>query len=527
MYEIKEYAGLIRNHKVLSEELDVDTAGLDRESREKAIMEAAYSKWGHDLGNHINGQFAAIFEDTETGDIFATRDVLGAELLFFYETDTALICSTAITDILDHPLYTPQVNEELVPIFLQFTYVPGEHTLFKDIEKVEPGGWLSYTDGHLELGKYWTLSFDPQEDKDLDQWADEIEETMKAAVQDVCDDDDEYTSFLSGGVDSSYIMAMSNSKAGLCCAYDDSASEEVEAAETAKALGRDFHAIRISQDDVLGCLDEFIRAYEQPSADIAGLALYAACKKMTGMTDMCFSGEGADEFFGGYSVYAPKNATRMSLPGNTYMGTTHIMNHAELKRYLKAEPAEHADRDLMTSRAAGSEGYDPVSRLLYTDLRGYFEGSILFNSTKIARGTGLDIRMPYCDLRMFDIACRMPSRFKATQDGNKLALRKAAERVLPMDAAYRKKMGFPVPISNWMKTPEMYSEIARAFESSSAEIFFNTDELGALLDSFLGKKPRVSHPIWFARHKALLWRHIWTIYVFIRWHEIFFGAAGK
>ena len=179
------------------------------------------------------------------------------------------------------------------------------------------------------------------------------------------------------------------------------------------------------------------------------------------------------------------------------------------------------------SRAAGSEGYDPVSRLLYTDLRGYFEGSILFNSTKIARGTGLDIRMPYCDLRMFDIACRMPSRFKATQDGNKLALRKAAERVLPMDAAYRKKMGFPVPISNWMKTPEMSSEIARAFESSSAEIFFDTDELGALLDSFLGKKPRVSHPIWFARHKALLWRHIWTIYVFIRWHEIFFGAAGK
>ena len=182
MYEIKEYAGLIRNHKALSEELDVDTAGLDRESREKAIMEAAYSKWGHDLGNHINGQFAAIFEDTETGDIFATRDVLGAELLFFYEADTALICSTAITYILDHPLYTPQVNEELVPIFLQFTYVPGEHTLFKDIEKVEPGGWLSYTDGHLELGKYWTLSFDPQEDKDLDQWADEIEETMKAGA---------------------------------------------------------------------------------------------------------------------------------------------------------------------------------------------------------------------------------------------------------------------------------------------------------------------------------------------------------
>ena len=131
--------------------------------------------------------------------------------------------------------------------------------------------------------------------------------------------------------------------------------------------------------------------------------------------------------------------------------------------------------------------------------------------------------MPYCDLRMFDIARRMPSRFKADKSGNKIALRAAASRVLPQEVAYRKKLGFPVPVRSWLADPAVNADIRRAFESEAAAEFFNVQEIGALLDAFLGQKPRVSHPIWFPRHKALLWRHVWTIYVFIRWYELFFG----
>ena len=154
----------------------------------------------------------------------------------------------------------------------------------------------------------------------------------------------------------------------------------------------------------------------------------------------------------------------------------------------------------------------------------HFEASILFNSTKIVRGTGLDIRMPYCDLRIFDIARRMPSAFKVGENGgNKLALRKAAERVLPHEVAYRKKLGFPVPARKWLAEPKVSAEIRRAFESETAAEFFNVDEIGALLDAFLGQKPRVSHPIWFGRRKTRIWRHVWVIYLFIRWYELFFG----
>lgn len=242
---------------------------------------------------------------------------------------------------------------------------------------------------------------------------------------------------------------------------------------------------------------------------------------MAEKSTLCFSGEGADEFFAGYSVYAKAHLRKMA-PDPTYYGTTYIMDDAEQRRYLKKFYPNRSARAYMNDRGAKGRAYDPLAWMLYVDLRSYFEGSILFNSAQIARGTGLDIRMPYCDLRMFDIARRMPSRFKAGKEGNKIALRAAASRVLPDEVAYRRKLGFPVPISRWMRDSAVNGDIRRAFESEAAAEFFNVDEIGALLDAFLGEKPRVSHPIWFARHKALLWRHVWAIYIFIRWYELFF-----
>ena len=225
-----------------------------------------------------------------------------------------------------------------------------------------------------------------------------------------------------------------------------------------------------------------------------------------------------------------QNTKRYRLnPNPVYFGTTYIMDDSEQRRYLKEFYPERSASDFMRERGAKGRDYDLVSWMLYTDLRSYFEGSILFNSTRIARGTGLDIRMPYCDLRIFDIARRMPARFKVGENGgNKLALRAAAARVLPDEVAYRKKLGFPVPVRAWLADASVNADIRRAFESPTAAEFFDVDEIGALLDAFLGEKPRVSHPIWFARHQALLWRHVWAIYLFIRWYELFFcdGARG-
>lgn len=523
MIDVLAYSGLIRNHVELAAELGVDTQGCTRDERERALVAAAWKRWGVMMGAHINGQFGFALYDSDVDELFCARDPLGAEPFFYYpQADGRVLFASQIKDLFDLPGFQLGLNRDLVQFYLGFTYVPGEDTLFKGVYKLEPGGYLRANAQGLHLGRYYNLAFEPDDTKTLDEWADEISDAMDASLRDICEADDQPDSFLSGGVDSSYILAKSRATRGFCVAYaDQKASEEADARATAQHLGRDFQPIEVTAQDFFDNVDEFLRAYEQPSADVAGLALYAACKKIAKTSTLCFSGEGADEFFAGYGVYDRAKRPHFG-PDPVYYGTTYIMNDAEQRRYLKQFYTDRSARDFMKQRAMGSEGYDPLARMLYVDLRSYFEGSILFNSSSIVRGTGLDIRMPYCDLRIFDIARRMPSRFKAGRDGNKLALRAAAARVLPHEVAYRKKLGFPVPINGWLKDPVISAEIRRAFESQVAAEFFNVNEIGALLDAFLGQKPRVAHPVWFPRHTALLWRHVWAIYLFIRWYELFF-----
>ena len=528
MIELKAYAGLIRNHRELSEELGIDISGLSRREREEKLIVAAYEKWGEQAGAHINGQFGFALYDTDVDELFCARDILGAELFFYYQTeDGRLLFGNEIKDLFDQPGFKRELNRELVQFFLGFTYVPGEETLFKGVYKLAPGGFLRFGANGLERGRFWELSFEPDESKGLDDWADEISDAMDASMRDILDEDEEVDSFLSGGVDSSYILAKSRARRGFCAAYENQdASEESEARATAEHLGRGFEAITITPETFFANVDEFLIAYEQPSADVAGLALYVAAKQVRDISPLCFSGEGADEFFAGYGVY--RNAGKKR-PGqsSTYLGSTYIMNDSEQSRYLKHRYANRSAEAFMAERSKGAAGYDPLAQMLYAELLSYFEGSILFNSTKISRGTGLDIRMPFCDLRIFDIARRMPSRFKLDDAINKVALRRAASRVLPQEVAYRKKLGFPVPVRAWLKDTKLNGDIQRAFESKAAAEFFDVDEIGALLDAFLGKKPRKSHRLWFKTHQPLLWRHVWTIYVFIRWYELFFGEDAR
>ncbi len=523
MIELKAYQGLIRNHADLAKQLDLDLSQCSRREREEAIVVAAYRKWGDEMGLHINGQFGIVLFDTETEELFCTRDVLGAELLFYYQTeDGRLLTALQIRDLFDQPGFKRQLNEELIQFYLGFSYIPGEETLFKGVYKLEPGGTLRFGKKGLTLGRFWELGFEPDESKTLDDWADEIEQAMKASMRDIVDEDEQPDSFLSGGVDSSYMLAMSRARTGYCASYaNQKASEEGEARATAEYLGRGFEGIEVTPEDFFATLDDFLLAYEQPTSDAAGLSLYCACKQVKQRTKLCFSGEGADEFFAGYNGY--QDTSRFEGKSDpVYYGATQAMREFDQKHYLRRYFGNKSAADFMRKRGQGGRKYDTVSWMLYTDLRSYFEGSILFNSTRIVAGTGLDIRMPFCDLRIFDIARRMPSRFKVDAGGNKIALRKAASRVLPQEVAYRKKLGFPVPIREWLADSRYNGDIVRAFKSEAAAKFFKPKEINALLNEFTGKKSNLWHKLRYRGNKASLWRRVWSIYIFIRWYELFF-----
>lgn len=523
MIELRAYAGLIRNYRELAEELCVDITNSSRREREEKLMAASFERWGRELGLHINGQFGAVFFDTDTQELFGVRDVLGAELVFYYMTaDNQLLYGLTIQDLLPQPGFNRAVNEEMIQFYLGLSYVPGEETLFKGVYKVSPGGYFSFKNGKLEVGQWWSLEFTPDESKTLDDWALDISEVMDKSMADICDTSESPDSFLSGGVDSSYMLAKSRAKRGYCACYaEQKASEESDARETAAYLHREFEAVTVTPEQFFATIDEFLLAYEQPSSDAAGLSLYCACKEVKKHTSLCFSGEGADEFFAGYNGYG--DTSRFDKAANpVYYGATQVMRELDQKHYLRHYCNKRSVKEFMRARGMEGRKYDTVSWMLYVDLRSYFEGSILFNSTKISQGTGLDIRMPYCDLRMFRIALTMPSRFKVSKDGNKLALRKAASWVLPEEVAYRKKLGFPVPIKDWLANPAYNQDIFRAFQSETAAKFFKTKELQALLAMFTGQKTNLWHKLRYRGNTGPLWRRVWSIYLFIRWYELFF-----
>ncbi|MBR3690119.1 MAG: hypothetical protein IKL97_03355, partial [Eggerthellaceae bacterium] len=247
MIEVKAYSGLIRNHIELADELHVDIAALTREEREKSLLIAAWNVWGCQMAAHLNGQFAFVLLDPETGEVFCARDPFGAELLFYYETaDGQLLYGLEIKDLFAQPGFKRSLNQEMVQFYLGFTYVPGEDTLFEGVKKPEPGGFLRFGANGLEFGRYWELTYEPDNSKSLDQWADEITGALEAGLASVCDENETPDSFLSGGVDSSFILAKSRAKTGFCVAYEDQASsEEEDARATAQHLGRNFEGITV------------------------------------------------------------------------------------------------------------------------------------------------------------------------------------------------------------------------------------------------------------------------------------------
>ncbi len=511
MTEIREYRGHIRNWKALAEELGIDTA-LSREAREQQILLKAYETWGEEMPLHLHGMFAFALWDADEEKLFCVRDPFGTKPFYYYETaDGELLYGTMIRPILEQPGFVKELNESMLQLYLSLTYVAGEETFFKGLKKLMPGRCLIRKDGKTEIRRYWTPEFHPDESKTLEDWADEIHETIQTVMPEVKEPDEDAWSFLSGGVDSSYVLAMSDVQMTGSCGYEEPRFDESPlAAETARILGRQNTRCLVTPEDYFAVVPFVMEHMEQPLADASAIAFAIACRETAKETKLCYSGEGADEFFGGYNMY--RNAERYGENLKTfYVGNTNIMKEDEKKRIL-----QHYDENVLPIHLAEdiykeTEGLDPLTKMSDVDIQIWLEGDIYLNVDKMSTAVGLEIRMPLTDRRVFDIASRMPSRFKVNEEQNKVAFRTAAAKVLPEEIAFRKKLGFIVPIRIWMADSRYNQDVLAKFKSETAAKFFKPEEINAILDAYLAGD-------------SDLWRKVWTIYTFLVWYDIYFGV---
>ena len=282
------------------------------------------------------------------------------------------------------------------------------------------------------------------------------------------------------------------------------------AKQTADLLGRGFSRCRITPEDYFAIVPYVMENMEQPLGDASAIAFSLGCLATAKNTKLCYSGEGSDEFFGGYNMYrnAPRYGDNLK---NFYVGNTNIMKEDEKERILLRYDPENLPINLVKDIYAETEGLDPLAKMSNVDIQIWLEGDIYLNVDKMSTAAGLEIRMPLTDRRIFDIAARMPSRFKVNEEQNKVAFRTAAAKVLPEEIAFRKKLGFIVPIRIWLADERYNADVRAKLTGDSAAKFFRKEELQAIYDEYVGGN-------------SDLWRKIWTIYTFLVWYDIYFCA---
>lgn len=508
MVEIREYKGHIRNHKALCKELEI-VENLSREERENLILIKAYEKWGMEMLNHLYGMFA--FAIVDGNKIILVRDHFGAKPFYYYKTaDERLLYGTQIRKIMEDTAFVKEFNLPLLQIYLSLTYTPGDETFFKGVKKLMPGHFLVWENGKMNISRYYKYEMDIDNTKTIEEFSEEIHSMVTQIFTEIKDEGEEAASFLSGGVDSSYVLAMSDAKISASCGYEDERFDESYLAkETSKILNRENMTSIISPEEYFDIVPFVMENMEQPLADASAIAFALGCKAVAKKTKLCYSGEGADEFFGGYNMY--RNAERYGDNlKDFYVGNTNIMKEDEKKAILKVYDENNLPINYVKDLYEEMEGLDPLSKMSLVDISVWLEGDIYLNVDKMSTAAGLEIRMPLTDRRIFDIARKMPPQFKVNETQNKVAFRNAAVKVLPEDIAYRKKLGFIVPIRIWLADERYNKDVVRLFNSEIAEKFFDVKAINAIFEDYIGGN-------------SDNWRKIWTIYTFLLWYSVYFA----
>ena len=507
--ELKTYRGHIRNWESLCKELGIDT-NLSREEREKEIILKGYEKWGYDIPDKLYGMFAFAIYDENKDELYCVRDQFGTKPFYYYLTESGkLLYGTLIKDFIDDPEFKKEINVSMLQIYMSLTYVAGKETFFKNVYKLMPGHYMIFKDGKINDVRYFTPTFNPDNNKSLEDFADEIHETVKEIFKEVKTDDEVAESFLSGGVDSSYVFAMSDAKVSDSCGYEEERFDESPLArETAALLGRENKTAIIQPEEFFDIVPYVMKNMEQPLGDASAIVFTLGCNATAKHTKLCYSGEGADEFFGGYNMY--RNAERYGDNLKTfYVGNTNIMKEDEKQKILKNYDENVLPINIVKDLYDEMEGLDPLAKMSNIDIQIWLEGDIYLNVDKMSTAAGLEIRMPLTDRRIFDIASRMPSKYKVNEEQNKVAFRTAAAKVLPDEIAFRKKLGFIVPIRIWLADDNYNQDVKDKFNSDYAKEFFNVDAIKEIFDDYVNGN-------------SDNWRKVWTIYTFLVWYEEYF-----
>ena len=536
------FNGEIYNFQALREELTAAGHTFATRSDTEVLLHG-YEQWGREMLDRLRGMFTFAIWDRREKTLFCARDHFGIKPLYYYRSEAGeLLFGSEIKSFLDHPGFRKELNEDQLSLYLSYQYSPGEDTFFRGVKKLLPAHWMEWKDGRLTVQRYWKPAFTPDEGPSLADWERAISDAMKESVAAHKIADVEVGSFLSSGVDSSYMAALAGVDKTFTVGFANKQYDETDyAREFSAHIGVKNHAYRITPEEYWANLGRIQYHMDEPLADAASVALYFVNREAAKQVKVCLSGEGADEFFGGYNIYKEPftvswydrlplwlrrgvgalAALLPPVPGvnflvrrgrpleERYIGNTNLMGERQKRRLLKNYTGRILPTDLSRPYFEDTRGQDPVTRMETCDLNLWMVGDILLKADKMSMANSLELRVPFLDRKVFELACRIPTRCKVNASQTKIAMRGAAEMTIPAKTADKKKLGFPVPVRAWLREEKYAAVLRQAFHTPAAERFFHTRELDKMLDQHLqGKRDN--------------WRQLWCVFIFLVWYDEFF-----
>ena len=555
------FNGEIYNYKDLRAELEAQGWKFETNSDTEVLL-TGFLAWGEGVLDRLRGMFAFAIWNRNTRELFCARDFFGIKPFYYTQQNGRFIFASEIKCILEHPAYTRELNREALEEYLCFQFSALPETFFKGIFKLAPAHCMTvHADGSVTTRRYWRPTYDFDESRSREDTVAAIDEAMRDSVRYHNVADVEVGSFLSSGIDSSYMAAclarenpdIKTFTVGFDC-YKHAAANNAEGAggktmrdeiswarELADELGIANTDKYIGEEEYWASLPRVQWHMDEPSADPSAVALYFVDQIAATQVKAVLSGEGADEFFGGYRIYqtpfsnaklswAPKGMLRgasklmrkLGIRGANYLERASetaedwyytnangvAFTPAERERLLRGGCSAPTPQELTAPVYAEVAGLDETTRMQYVDLAFWLVGDILLKTDKMSMAHSLESRVPFLDRRVFDVSATIPTRLKATAEQTKITLREASERAIPRDWAQKEKLGFPVPVVNWLREERYYNLVKEWFTGDIAREFFNTDELVRLLDEHKAGADRS--------------RKIWIVFMFLMWYKIYF-----
>ena len=537
------FNGEIYNYKEIKKDL-INKGHIFKTNTDTEVILHGYEEYKEKILDKLRGMFAFVIWNKTNQTLFGARDHFGQKPFYYANMQGTFMYASEIKSLLKHPDFLKQINKETLKPYLTFQTSVLNETFFKNVYKLKPGHYFTYDENtkKMDIQKYYEVTFNPKKE-DFEKLVDKIDETITKSIDYHTISDVPVGSYLSGGIDSSYVVSYLKPNKTFSVGFDYQNFNEVP---LAKDLSDILHIQNknelINADDFFESIDKVQYYADEPTANLSAVPLYFLSKLASKDVKVVLSGEGADELFGGYTSYDEDEKLKKyrKLPffirkffkliisplpqfhgknfltkggskiEDYFIGQAFVFDNKEANQILTDKyKSDLKYQDITKPYFDKVKDKDDLTKMQYLDMNLWLPNDILLKADKMSMANSLELRVPILDKEVFKLASTIPTEYKLSHGTTKYILRKSASKRIPESWYKRRKKGFPVPIIKWFREEKYYNIVKKMFEEDFTKEFFDQKKLLKMLEKhYKGQKNYC--------------RKIWNVYVFLVWYKKFF-----